>query len=110
MANRLKRGIIVVFLANILNLGLSVIRNLILPHYLSVDTYAGIKLSQLYISYIGFVFVDENYRGRRVSEKLIKHVIIYAKNAGFDNIYIMSGETGFYEKRRLFVDLLETCS
>ena len=48
--------------------------------------------------FIGFVFVDENYRGRRVSEKLIKQVIIYAKNAGFDNVYIMSSETGFYEK------------
>ena len=29
---------------------------------------------------------------------MIKQVIIYAKNAGFDNVYIMSSETGFYEK------------
>ncbi len=48
--------------------------------------------------FIGFVFVDEAHRGHRVSEKLIKSVIIYAKELGFDCIYIMSGEKGLYEK------------
>lgn len=37
-----------------LNLALSVLRNIILPKYLSIDTFAEIKMYQLYISYIGF--------------------------------------------------------
>ncbi len=48
--------------------------------------------------FIGFVFVDEEHRGHRVSEKLIKSAIVYAKDLGFDCIYIMSGEKGLYEK------------
>ena len=64
MAGKLKRGIIIVFLANTLNLALSVLRNLILPHFLSIETYADIKLYQLYISYISFAaigFIDGMY-------------------------------------------------
>ncbi len=48
--------------------------------------------------FIGFVFVDENYRGKRISETLIKKVIEYANELGYENIYIMSGEQGLYEK------------
>lgn len=50
----MKKGFFLVFLANLLNLALSVLRNLILPKYLSIDTFAEIKMYQLYISYIGF--------------------------------------------------------
>lgn len=48
--------------------------------------------------FIGFVFVDEKYRGKRISEILIKGVIEYAGELGYDDIYIMSGEQGLYEK------------
>lgn len=51
-----------------------------------------------YSPFIGFVFVDEKYRGRRVSEKLIRKAVRYAADSGFDKVYIMSGETGLYEK------------
>lgn len=48
--------------------------------------------------FIGFMFVDERYRGQRISEKLISGAASYAKTLGYENIYIMSGEIGLYEK------------
>ena len=48
--------------------------------------------------FIGFVFVDEKYRGQRLSEKMIQRIIAYAKELGYDKIYLMSGEMGLYEK------------
>jgi predicted N-acetyltransferase YhbS len=48
--------------------------------------------------FIGFMFVDEKYRGRRISEMLIRKAIVYAKDLGYEYIYIMSGELGLYEK------------
>lgn len=47
---------------------------------------------------IGFVFVDEKYRGNRLSEKLIQAACDYAVSIGYDKMYIMSGEIGLYEK------------
>lgn len=51
-----------------------------------------------YTPWIGFVFVDEKYRGNRVSEKMIKKVFEYAKREGFEKIYIATGEENLYEK------------
>lgn len=48
--------------------------------------------------FIGFVFVDEKYRGNRISEQMINRVISYAVKLGFKKVYIMSGERGLYEK------------
>ena len=48
--------------------------------------------------FIGFVFVDERYRGKRLSEQMINHACRYAKELGYPSIYIMSGEQGLYEK------------
>lgn len=48
--------------------------------------------------FIGFVFVDEQYRGKRLSERMICTVIQYAGELGYQKIYIMSGEIGLYEK------------
>jgi predicted N-acetyltransferase YhbS len=48
--------------------------------------------------FIGFMFVDEKYRGKRISEMLIRKAIIYAQELGYEYIYIMSGELGLYEK------------
>ena len=48
--------------------------------------------------FIGFVFVAEMYRGNRSSEKMIQHAAAYARKLGHEQIYIMSGEIGLYEK------------
>lgn len=48
--------------------------------------------------FIGFVFVDEKYRGNRISEKMINKAIDYATKIGYKKVYIMSGECGLYEK------------
>lgn len=58
------------------------------------------ELSEQYdfTPFIGFVFVDEEYRGRRLSEMMLQKIISYAKELGYEKIYIMSGEIGLYEK------------
>ena len=48
--------------------------------------------------FVGFVFVDEKFRGRRLSGKLIDTACGLAKDQGFTAIYLMSGEVGLYEK------------
>jgi GNAT superfamily N-acetyltransferase len=53
---------------------------------------------QPYSPFIGFIFVDEAFRGQRISEQLIKKAAGYACGAGFGKVYIMSGEVGLYEK------------
>lgn len=58
------------------------------------------ELSEQYdfTPFIGFVFVDEQYRGRRLSEMMIQSIISYAKELSYEKVYIMSGEIGLYEK------------
>ncbi|MBR4180403.1 MAG: GNAT family N-acetyltransferase [Treponema sp.] len=58
------------------------------------------ELSQEYdfTPFIGFLFVDEKYRGHRLSSKLIDTACSLAKTQGFTTIYVMSGEVGLYEK------------
>lgn len=51
-----------------------------------------------YTPFIGFMFVDEKCRGKRVSEKMIEVASEYAKSTGYETIYILSGEVGLYEK------------
>lgn len=51
-----------------------------------------------YSPLIGFVFVEEAHRGKRISEEMIKAVLGYAKNIGYEKVYIMSSEMGLYEK------------
>ena len=48
--------------------------------------------------FIGFMFVDEKYRGHRLSGKLIDAACGIAKEQGFSSVYIMSGEVRLYEK------------
>ena len=48
--------------------------------------------------FIGFVFGDERFRGRRLSQALIESARACARTLGFAEIYIMSGEIGLYEK------------
>ena len=48
--------------------------------------------------WVSGVFVAEEYRGHRISEKLIAFANEYAKENGFDKTYIPSIHTGLYEK------------
>ena len=48
--------------------------------------------------FIGFVFVDEAHRGRRISEQMIDCASGHAASLGYDKVYVMSGEEGLYEK------------
>lgn len=58
------------------------------------------ELSEQYdfTPFIGFVFVDERYHGKRLSERMIQNIISYAKELGYEKVYIMSGVIGLYEK------------
>lgn len=51
-----------------------------------------------YTPYIGYLFVDEEYRGNRLSEKLIRYAMEYLKSLGFDRVYIVSDHENLYEK------------
>lgn len=51
-----------------------------------------------YTPYIGFMFVGKNYRGYRLSEKLILVSLEYAKELGFANVYLVSNQINLYEK------------
>ena len=48
--------------------------------------------------WISTLFVSENHRGNRISEKLIDFPNQYAKNIGFDKTYIPTEYIGLYEK------------
>ena len=51
-----------------------------------------------YMPYIGFVFVDEAYRGNRLSQKMIQAAMDYLKSIGFDQVYLTSDHENLYEK------------
>jgi len=51
-----------------------------------------------YTPYISCIFVGEQYRGKRLSEKMILTVIEYAKNNKFNEVYIVSNHVNLYEK------------
>lgn len=51
-----------------------------------------------YTPYIGFVFVDEAFRGNRLSGRMVKAALQYAGELGFQTVYLVSGEIGLYEK------------
>ena len=48
--------------------------------------------------FIGYVYVGERFRGRRLSERMIRVAEDRARVAGFTCMYIRSGEEGLYEK------------
>ena len=54
--------------------------------------------SYSYSPFIGVMFVDEKYRGKRNSEQMINCASDYAKELGYENVFFMSGEQGLYEK------------
>ncbi len=51
-----------------------------------------------YTPYIGFVFVDEAYRGHRLSERMIAFASEYLRDAGFKEVYLTSDHENLYEK------------
>lgn len=51
-----------------------------------------------YTPYIGYMFVDERYRGRRLSGKLISYAVSYLKTLGFERVYLVSDHENLYEK------------
>lgn len=51
-----------------------------------------------YTPYIGFVFVGEEYRGHRLSERMLNYAADYANKIGFVKVFLVSGEKGLYEK------------
>ena len=51
-----------------------------------------------YSPFVWFMFVDENYRWKRISEKMINAVEKYAKSLNFKNLYIASDHKWLYEK------------
>ena len=51
-----------------------------------------------YAPYIGYMFVDEEYRGQRLSQKLISFAISYLQTLGFHQVYLVSDHENLYEK------------
>ncbi len=60
----MKKGVTIVFIANMINMFFSVISSFILPKYLSIESYGYFKVFQLYVNYLGIAhlgFVDGIY-------------------------------------------------
>lgn len=51
-----------------------------------------------YTPYIGYMFVDEKYRGQRLSQKLISFAASYLQTLGFHQVYLVSDHENLYEK------------
>lgn len=62
--------------------------------YAERDEIPGTELTP----WLGFVYTDPYYRGRRLMGKLISRVKELAREDGFRTLYISTGETGLYEK------------
>ena len=48
--------------------------------------------------WVSCLFVSEDYRGQRISQKLVDYANDYAKSLGFERTYIPSEHVGLYEK------------
>lgn len=62
--------------------------------FMKTDYYPDNK----YFPWISTIFVDEEYRGKRISQRMIETVVAYAKSFQFSHVYIPSDMIGFYEK------------
>lgn len=51
-----------------------------------------------YTPYISSMFVGEQFRGNRLSEKLINFALVYLRNVGFESAYLVSDHVNLYEK------------
>lgn len=60
----MKKGITIVYFANIINMLFSIITSFILPKYLSIESYGYYKIFQLYVNYLGIIhlgYIDGIY-------------------------------------------------
>ncbi|MDZ7834788.1 MAG: GNAT family N-acetyltransferase [Alkalibacterium sp.] len=48
--------------------------------------------------FIGYVFVDEQFRGERLSEQMVRMASLYLERLGYSTVYIYTGHVGLYEK------------
>ena len=51
-----------------------------------------------YTPYIGYLFVDEKYRGHRLSQKLISYAMSYLRTLEFSHVFLVSDHENLYEK------------
>lgn len=51
-----------------------------------------------YTPYIGYLFIDEEYRGNRLSQKLMRYAMDYLKSIGFAKVYLITDHENLYEK------------
>ena len=66
--------------------------------YATITAFDEMPPESGYTPFIGYVFVNDTYRGHRISEQMIAAACEYAASLGYQTIYIMSGEIGLYEK------------
>lgn len=60
----MKKGLIIVFIANLISLAINILNSFLLPKFLSIDTYAMLKTYTFYVGYAGFLslgFADGMY-------------------------------------------------
>lgn len=58
----------------------------------------GLPQNYEHTPFISLVFVDEAYRGKRLSEQLIENTLKYAKKLNYKIVYLKSEHRGLYEK------------
>lgn len=51
-----------------------------------------------YTPYIGYLFIGEEYRGNRLSQKLMQYAMDYLKSIGFDRVHLVTDHENLYEK------------
>ena len=55
-------------------------------------------LGEKYSPYIGFLFVDETYRGNHIGRELCFSAVKYAGSINYDKVYLYSDLLNYYEK------------
>lgn len=91
---RLSKGFSQVIIANILNLIISIGNGFLLPKYLSVESYANLKIFLLYMSYVGvlhFGYIDGiyiKYGGKSINEIDIKELGLEKKALIYFQVFI----------------------
>ena len=53
---------------------------------------------ETHMPYIGYIYVDEHHRGKRISSQMINFASDYLKNIGFNKVHIISDHINLYEK------------
>lgn len=58
----------------------------------------GTDLPTTLTPFITVLYIDPKYRGQRLSETLLQVASDFTRTLGFDIVYLISNEKGFYEK------------